>query len=245
MRVDIRQKLNNKAPVKTLKSAKSAMSLDSSEWNDMVFVSQTQVIEELDTETLTHPKTRAAMLMANFTKILNFALRKRQHGEATTPERTSKSVKEETHSPGVPKEEFRGEYQGFFPEGMLVNVTHRARSFVVGFYDMFVEGLKGLKDPKVNQLFQGRHRCSSSGIKTLLGIHKYGSRRERNFEKGSIHGTIRTLLRRLQSSQNHILSHERNTTSRSLPLYYRARSRNCSTTKKWLQLLGTLISLLG
>ena len=104
VRRSINQRLNDKGPVEILKSHIPA---DSSQWNDVIFVSQTQVIEEMATKTLSQNQGAVAKMMANFTRLMNYALgnesqKEHPQKEASTPERATQKVKEEIRSPGVP-----------------------------------------------------------------------------------------------------------------------------------------------
>ena len=75
-------------PVETLRYG---LPEDSSDWNDVIFVSEKQVIEELAPGTLT--KGIGTKLIANFTQLMSRAFGKKK-AVATTPERRPSGVKQ-------------------------------------------------------------------------------------------------------------------------------------------------------
>ena len=107
------------------------LSKDSSDWNEVIFVSETQEIEELATNTLTEQGI-GTKLVANFTRLMSFAFRKRKTS-AATPERKPSGVKEEAMSPGAPAREFEGNFEGFIPEGKFMSAYNHVRAWVQGF----------------------------------------------------------------------------------------------------------------
>ena len=102
VRASIFENLKGKGPVETLRFD---LPKDSSDWNEVIFVSETQAIEELATQTLTEKGTGAKML-ANFARLMNSAFGKKRKAQATTPKRKTSSVKEELRSPGAPAGKF-------------------------------------------------------------------------------------------------------------------------------------------
>ena len=93
-------------PVETLRDG---LPKDSSDWNDVMFVTERQVIEQLAGKTLT--KRFGNKLMANFTRLMSYAFGKKG-SEAKTPEKKPSALKREMGSPGAPGQEFDGEKVG-------------------------------------------------------------------------------------------------------------------------------------
>ena len=84
---------SNMGPVETLRDG---LPKDSSDWNDVMFVSERQVIEQLAGKTLT--KGIGNKLMANFTRLMSCAFGKKG-SEAKTPEKKPSALKREMGSP--------------------------------------------------------------------------------------------------------------------------------------------------
>ena len=79
-------------PVETLRHG---LPKDSSDWNDVMCVSEKHVIEQLAVKTLT--KGIGNKLMANFTRLMSYAFGKKDP-EAKTPEKKSSAFKQEMSS---------------------------------------------------------------------------------------------------------------------------------------------------
>ena len=99
--------------------------------DEVTFVSEKQVIEELSTKTLTQ-QGLGTKLIANFTRLMSRAFGKNK-AMVTTPERKPSGVKDEVRSPGAPGEEFEGDFEGFVPEGKFISVSSHVRSYVQAF----------------------------------------------------------------------------------------------------------------
>ena len=128
VRNSIHSRLEDMGPVATLKYG---LPKDFSEWNEVIFVSEKQVIEELATHTLTE-QGLGTKLIANFTRLMGRAFG-RKKASVTTPKRTSSGVKDELRSPGALGEEFEGDFEGFVPEGKFISAYNHVRSYVQGF----------------------------------------------------------------------------------------------------------------
>ena len=115
-------------PVETLRYG---LPKDSSDWNEVTFVSEKQVIEELATGTLTE-KGLGTKFIANLTRLMSRAFGKKK-ALATTPKRKLSGVKDELRSLGAPGEELEGEFEGFIPEGKFISAYNHVRSHVRGF----------------------------------------------------------------------------------------------------------------
>ena len=110
VRKSIFARLGNIGPMETLRYG---LSKDAADWNEVIFVSETQVIEELATNTLTE-RGIGTKSIANFTRMMRFAFGKRKASVAS-PKRKPTGVKAEASSPGPPAEELEGPFQGFIP----------------------------------------------------------------------------------------------------------------------------------
>ena len=114
-------------PVETLRHG---LPKDSSDWDEVKFVSEKQVIEQMAGKSLT--KGIGNKLMANFTRLMRTTLGVK-NPEPQTPDKKSSAVKREMTSPGAPAQEFEGEYEGYVPEGKFVSISSYIRSFVHAF----------------------------------------------------------------------------------------------------------------
>ena len=141
-------RLGQKGPVETLRYG---LSKDAGDWNEVIFVSETQVIEELETNTLTE-QGLGTKLIANFTRLMRFVFGKRK-ASVVTPELEPIGVKEED----TPAEEFEGKFQGFIPEGMIVSACNHARTWVQTLArDSGAYG-KTQQISRIGVLFHGNH----------------------------------------------------------------------------------------
>ena len=138
-------------PVETLRDG---LPPDSSDWSDVMFVSEKQVIEQLAGKTLT--KGIGNKLMANFTHLMSYAFGKKS-SEAKTPEKKPSALKREMGSPGDPAQEFDGEYEGYVPEGKFVSIASYVRSYVYALLNDFTHYGKAFQTMLINRLFQERH----------------------------------------------------------------------------------------
>ena len=94
----------------------------------MVSEKKAQILEDLATKSLKEPQVPVAKLMANFCKAINLATGASE--TPTTPAKRARTTKEELTSP-IPKEEFKEEYVGIFPEGKYMSRTHKAQQHIV------------------------------------------------------------------------------------------------------------------
>ena len=88
---EVRHSVRSRSSMGPVETLKCGLSEDSSDWNDVSFVSERQVIEELTTGTLT--RGIGTKFIANFTQLMRRAFGKKK-AEATTPERRPSSVKQ-------------------------------------------------------------------------------------------------------------------------------------------------------
>ena len=126
---------SNMGPVGTLRDG---LPKDSSDWDEVKFVSEKQVIEQMAGKSLT--KGMGSKLMANFTRLMRQTLGGKKP-EPKSPEKRSSAVKREMTSPGAPAQEFQGEYEGYVPEGKIVSISSFVRSYVYAF----AERIKSLR----------------------------------------------------------------------------------------------------
>ena len=89
--------------------------------------------------------------MANFTRLMRYALGTSKP-EPKTPEKKPSAVKREMTSPGAPRQEFDGEYQGYVPEGKYISASSYVRSYVYAFAERLRSLWRGVTD-NVNQPF--------------------------------------------------------------------------------------------
>ena len=131
---------SSKGPVETLRDG---LPPDSSDWSEVLFVSERQAIEQLAGKTLT--KGMGTKLMANFTRLMSYAFGKKG-SEAKAPEKKSSALKREMGSPGSPGQEFDGEYEGYVPEGKFVSIASYVRSYVHAFAERLHSLWEGVSD---------------------------------------------------------------------------------------------------
>ena len=124
---------STKGPVETLRYGLFG---ESSDWDEVKFVSEKQVIEQMAGKSLTQGVGRK--LMANFTRILRSTLGGRTSSK--TPQKGAPAVKQEMMSPDAPAQEFDGEFEGYVPEGTFVSSVSHIRSYIQGFIDL-VKGM--------------------------------------------------------------------------------------------------------
>ena len=144
---EVRKSVRSRSSMGPVETLRYGLPKDSSDWNDVIFVSEKQVIEELAVNTLS---TRiGTKLIANVTQLMSRAFGKKKP-EAATPERRPSAVKHELRSPGAPGQEFDGEYQGYVPEGKFISAMSYVRSYVQGF----AERLRALWKGVINRVHQ-------------------------------------------------------------------------------------------
>ena len=131
---------SSKGPVETLRDG---LPPDSSDWSEVLFVSERQVIEQLAGKTLT--KGMGTKLMANFARLMSYAFGKKG-SEAKTPKRKPSALKREMGSPGASGQEFDGEYEGYVPEGKFVSLSSYVRSYVYAFAERLHSLWEGVSD---------------------------------------------------------------------------------------------------
>ena len=141
---EVRKSVRSRSKMGPVETLRYGLPKDSSDWNDVIFVSEKQVIEELATSTLT--KGIRTKLIANFTQLMSRAFGKKKKTVATTPERRPSGVKQELRFPGAPGQELEGEYEGYIPEGKFISAANHVRSYVRGFAERLHALWKGVTD---------------------------------------------------------------------------------------------------
>ena len=144
-------------PVETLRNG---LPKDSSDWDEVTFVSEKQVIEQMAGKSLTAGV--GTKLMANFTRLMRATLGTKR-SEPKTPDKKASTIKREMTSPGAPAQEFDGKYEGYVPKGKFVSISSYIRSFVYAFAERIkslIETLYGNILHQIlpfNRLSQERH----------------------------------------------------------------------------------------
>ena len=110
--------------------------LESSDWDEVKFVSEKQVIEQMAGQALA--PGIGSKLMANFTRIMRYALGSKDP-DPKTPANKPSAVKMEMTSPAALGQEFDGEYEGYVPEGRFVSSMNFVRSYITSFADLLKE----------------------------------------------------------------------------------------------------------
>ena len=87
---EVRNSVRSRSSMGPVETLKYGLPEDSSDWNDVIFVSEKQVIEELATSTLT--RGIGTKFIANFTRLMRSAFGKKK-AVALTPERKPSGVK--------------------------------------------------------------------------------------------------------------------------------------------------------
>ena len=136
---------------------------DSGDWDEVKFVSEKQVIEQMAGKSLAQgigPK-----VMPNFTRLMRYTFGAKTP-EPKTPRGKSSAVKQEVTSPHAPAQEFDGEYEGYVPEGRFVSSINFVRSYVNAFAERIKTLWVGKESDPINQPFIPRKspmifRCSS------------------------------------------------------------------------------------
>ena len=134
-------------PVETLRHG---LPKDPSDWDEVKFVSEKQVIEQMAGKSLT--KGIGTKLMANFARLMRATLGTK-NPEPKTPDNKPSMVKKEMTSPGAPAQEFDGEYQGYVSEGKFVSISSYVRSFVHAFAERIKSLWQNVASDPVNQPF--------------------------------------------------------------------------------------------
>ena len=120
-------------PVETLRHGL----LESSDWDEVKFVSEKQVtIEQMAGKALA--PGIGCKFMANFTRIMRYALGSKDP-DPKTPANKPSAVKVEMTSPAALGQEFDGEYEGYVPEGRFVSSMNFVRSYITSFTELIKE----------------------------------------------------------------------------------------------------------
>ena len=165
-------------PVGTLRDG---LPKDSSDWDEIKFVSKKQVIEQMAGKSLA--KGMGSKLMANFTRLMRQTLGGRKP-DPETPEKRSSAAKKEMTSPGARAQEFEVRYEGYVPEGKFVSISSFVRSYVYAFAerikslwqsvasDPAVQPFIPRKSPKVFRWFPNDAWNPRDWITKRLSIHQ-------------------------------------------------------------------------
>ena len=137
---EVRKSVVERSTVGPVETLRHGLFKDSSDWDEVKFVSEKQVIEQMAGKSLVQgigPK-----LMANFTRLMRYTLGAKTP-EPKTPYNRSSTVKQEMTSPNAPGQEFDGEYGGYVPEGTFVSSMSFVRSYVHAFTELVKNVWKG------------------------------------------------------------------------------------------------------
>ena len=140
---EVRKSVRAKSSMGPVETLRHGLPKDSSDWNDVMFVSEKQVIEQLAGKTLT--QGIGNKLMANFSRLMSYAFGKKG-SEAKTPEKRPSALKREVASPGAPAQEFEDKYEGYVPEGKFVSAANYVRSYVHAFNERLHSLWEGVTD---------------------------------------------------------------------------------------------------
>ena len=124
-------------PVETLRHG---LFKESSDWDEVKFVSEKQVIEQMAGNALT--PGIGFKLMANFTRVMRYALGSKDP-DPKTPSNKPSAVKLEMTSPAAPGQEFDRDYNGYIPEGMFVSSINFVTSYITSFTELVKNVWKG------------------------------------------------------------------------------------------------------
>ena len=130
---EVRKSVVERPTVGPVETLRHGLFRDSSDWDEVKFVSEKQVIEQMAGKSLAQgigPK-----LMANFTRLMRYTFGAKDP-EPKTPSNRPLAVKQEMTSPNAPGQEFDGEYRGYIPEGSFVSSMNFVRSYIHSFTEL-------------------------------------------------------------------------------------------------------------
>ena len=130
---EVRKNVVERSTVGPVETLRHGLFKDSSDWDEVKFVSEKQVIEQMAGNSLVQgigPK-----LMAGFARPMRYTFGAK-NPEPKTPHNRSSTVKQEMTSPNAPSQEFDGEYQGYVPEGTFVSRMSFVRSYINAFIEL-------------------------------------------------------------------------------------------------------------
>ena len=133
-------------PVETLRYG---IPKDSSDWNEVIFVSEKQVIE---TPCHWYPHKGIWHKIDCELHSINESRLGKEEGPGDYSKEEVIRCKRWLRSPGALGEELEGQYQGFVPEGKFISACNHVRSHVKGFAERLNNLWKNISDP-VSQCF--------------------------------------------------------------------------------------------
>ena len=130
---EVRKSVVERSTVGPVETLRHGLFKDSSDWDEVKFVSEKQVIEQMAGKALA--PGIGSKLMANFTRLMRYTLGAKDP-EPKTPANKTSAVKQEMTSSTAPGQEFDGEYNGYVPEGRFVSSMSFVRSYINSFTEL-------------------------------------------------------------------------------------------------------------
>ena len=130
---EVRKSVVARSTVGPVETLRHGLFRESSDWDEVKFVSEKQVIEQMAGKALA--PGIGSKLMANFTRLMRYTLGSKDP-EPKTPANKTSAVKMEMTSPAAPGQEFDGEYNGYVPEGRFVSSMNFVRSYITSFTEL-------------------------------------------------------------------------------------------------------------
>ena len=137
---EVRKSVVERSTVGPVETLRHGLFKESSDWDEVKFVSEKQVIEQMAGKALT--PGIGSRLMANFTRLMRYSLGSKDP-DPKTPTNKPSAVKQEMTSPAAPGQEFDGEYNGYVPEGTFVSSMSFGRSYITSFIELVKDVWKG------------------------------------------------------------------------------------------------------
>ena len=128
---EVRKSVVARSTVGPVETLRHGLFKESSDWDEVKFVSEKQVIEQMAGKALA-PEI-GSTLLANFTRLMRYTLGTKDP-ETKTPQNKTSAVKQEMTSPAG--QEFDGEYNGYVPEGRFVSSMNFVRSYITSFTEL-------------------------------------------------------------------------------------------------------------
>ena len=147
---EIRKSVVERSTMVPVETLRDGLPKDSSDWDEVKFVSEKQVIEQMAGKSLAQgigPK-----LMASFTSLMRYTFGAK-NPEPRTPSKKPSAIKKEMSSRNAPAQEFDGRYEGYVPEGRFVAIVSFVRSYVYAFAERVKNLWTGKESDPVNQPF--------------------------------------------------------------------------------------------
>ena len=137
---EVRKSVVERSTVGPVETLRHGLFRDSSDWDELKFVSEKQVIEQMAGKALA--PGFGSKLMANFTRLMKYTFGAKDP-EPKTPANKPSAVKQEMTSSTAPGQEFDGEYKGYVPEGSFVSSMNFVRSYINSFTELVKNAWSG------------------------------------------------------------------------------------------------------